>query len=619
MAIMYPASLPETAEISYAERIIYSALKKNLSDKYSIYHSFQWTEDKNIPRELDFIVVNPDKGFIVLEIKGGTISIESDTWYTNNEKGKYKIKNPFSQARNGMYFLLDHFRHVSKENFSGMANYAVCFPQTSYDASYIHPQMNKNNVLFNQHIDTIAEWIEELFVFPSYKANQFSSSHIPIFCNMLKPTLHMHLSIRAAMETQKEEISRLDFFQDYLLDILEDKNRAAFQGTAGTGKTWIAIKKAMRLAREGKKCLFLCYNKYLRQQIAEIIDSIQGDTEKNKPHIYTFHGYANHLLREYLFFLTRQDDKQETIFLEISRRLYPDRKIDKPYDLIGLLSGQESIAEPWEIIKEYQELDSRLYKVLESLLEENEEGYFDFNTPMALLTILDDPSYQAEKYDAIIIDEAQDFKKTWCDCLLKLMQSKRNRIVYIFYDDNQNIFAKKGQLPVIELINNYNVNPYLYKLRKNIRNTQAIHDYAISRTDLGKTAESIDIRGLEPKVIYVKTEREAREETGRLLTELIEQEKIANKNIIVLTDTSVKDSAFREEKQVGPFKLTESGKGDSGKYVRLRSVRRFKGLESDAVILVLHPETKKLEKRNELLYVAITRARFLLYIIEIEE
>jgi len=66
------------------------------------------------------------------------------------------------------------------------------------------------------------------------------------------------------------------------------------------------------------------------------------------------------------------------------------------------------------------------------------------------------------------------------------------------------------------------------------------------------------------------------------------------------------------------FLLTNSGKGTTRKYIRLRSIRRFKGLEADIVILVIHPDgEQEAENRNELLYVGYTRAKFLLYVVRI--
>ena len=46
-----------------------------------------------------------------------------------------------------------------------------------------------------------------------------------------------------AMRRQQEELESVGRFQDYLLNLFDDKSRVGFQGAAGTGKTWLAIKK----------------------------------------------------------------------------------------------------------------------------------------------------------------------------------------------------------------------------------------------------------------------------------------------------------------------------------------------------------------------------------------
>ena len=53
-----------------------------------------------------------------------------------------------------------------------------------------------------------------------------------------------------------DSIERLTKEQNSLLDYLEEQRVAAIQGAAGTGKTWLAVEKAQKLAGSGK-VLFL--------------------------------------------------------------------------------------------------------------------------------------------------------------------------------------------------------------------------------------------------------------------------------------------------------------------------------------------------------------------------
>ena len=70
------------------------------------------------------------------------------------------------------------------------------------------------------------------------------------------------------------------------------------------------------------------------------------------------------------------------------------------------------------------------------------------------------------------------------------------------------------------------------------------------------------------------------------------------------------------------FTLVSTGEGKRGKSVRFRTIHQFKGLESDVVILLLHKRPDDLEERerylsDELLYVGFTRAKHLLYVVNV--
>ena len=65
------------------------------------------------------------------------------------------------------------------------------------------------------------------------------------------------------IEEQEEALFRMTEEQERLLDFLGDNDRAMIRGVAGSGKTKLAMASAQRFADEGKKVLFLCFNRML--------------------------------------------------------------------------------------------------------------------------------------------------------------------------------------------------------------------------------------------------------------------------------------------------------------------------------------------------------------------
>jgi hypothetical protein len=128
------------------ERDVARSLVQGLHDGCLVYHSYPWLrpqrneigEEHLREGEADFVVVHPDCGLLVLEVKGGEVLYDSSShrWYRRAEKGALKeIKDPFRQAQHNMRELI---RQIVERSFSGSKDppfpfgYAVVFPDCEY-------------------------------------------------------------------------------------------------------------------------------------------------------------------------------------------------------------------------------------------------------------------------------------------------------------------------------------------------------------------------------------------------------------------------------------------------------------------------------------------------------
>ena len=75
------------------------------------------------------------------------------------------------------------------------------------------------------------------------------------------------------------------------------------------------------------------------------------------------------------------------------------------------------------------------------------------------------------KFDAVIIDEGQDFRKEWTEVVLKLFKDGGDGYLYIFFDERQNIYKGELQFPI-------EGEPYV--LYENCRNTQRICELSVT-------------------------------------------------------------------------------------------------------------------------------------------
>ena len=105
--------------VNGGERIIATELVRQLPESCLVYHSYPWLHLTRSdysrkqflqPGETDFIVVDPDHGLLVLEVKGGTIEYDPLThvfFRVHDRGGREQIQNPFEQAARNLYAIRD--------------------------------------------------------------------------------------------------------------------------------------------------------------------------------------------------------------------------------------------------------------------------------------------------------------------------------------------------------------------------------------------------------------------------------------------------------------------------------------------------------------------------------
>ncbi|HXF73999.1 MAG TPA: AAA family ATPase, partial [Actinomycetota bacterium] len=170
------------------------------------------------------------------------------------------------------------------------------------------------------------------------------------------------------------EILRLSEEQFRLLDMLAGNRRVAVAGPAGSGKTLLAAEKARRLAAQGFRVLFTCYNRPLAEYLRKALADAPGvDVE-------TFHGLALKLAEE------------------AGVEVHGDRK---------------------------------------------DPGFWDRGVPQAFERAVE---RLGPRYDALVVDEAQDFAGDWWTPLMLLLHDPDRGVLYTFSDDNQAIY-RRPELP----------------------------------------------------------------------------------------------------------------------------------------------------------------------------
>ena len=545
MAIMHPIDI-ENYTYTQTEKEMYNALKTQLPDKYQVFYSVRWfetnEENKRVDSESDFIVFDPSFGFITIEVKGGTgIEVDGNNWilyenYGDGNDGKRELKcSPYEQAEKSMRHFHKYFEEEFNQRFNGVYGFAVAFPRYAIDNQLSQDGPLDITIDVND-MPNLRDKINKIFHYWKNKKNiniPFSAEQRSRFINVINKRISLSAAAGSLIPIKEKEFSKIDFVQETILDCLRNYKQVQIVGGAGTGKTFIGIKKAIRDCLDDKKVLFVCCNKELSKFIKnKISDNYNIDT---------------------------------CTYEELMLRLLGEKYLQSPI---------------------------------------NENGN------RACFDMLEDISYD-DKYDSIIVDEAQDFDVDMGLSIRSLLRDDVNSNLYVFYDKNQNIF----ELPYE---NAFAISAPPYVLRYNIRNTGCIYRCAVDRTNLGTDTIANNIVGVEPEVQNYNKVNNTIKSLTNIVNRLVQKEYVNTKSIIIVSDVAFENSVLSNEKKIGAYDIVfDSFNEINENQICFKTVEEFKGLEADIVIYLMHDyeniPASSVNNRKE--YVAITRARYYLYIL----
>ena len=166
MAVFIPSVKPEDFNNSYGEMKVYEALR-SLNDKYTVFYSLSWVgvNEKRTIGEADFVILHPEKGVMVIEVKSGEIEYKNGDWIqTNTRSGVSKRIDPFVQARKSQFELLDRLMKGIRAFRLPMMCYCVWFTSVNIsDKAELPPESPREITLDINSLDNVEKAINTAF------------------------------------------------------------------------------------------------------------------------------------------------------------------------------------------------------------------------------------------------------------------------------------------------------------------------------------------------------------------------------------------------------------------------------------------------------------------------
>ena len=268
---------------SIAEQAIWGALQKHMPLGWYGWHSLRIRDPHGYEGEGDFILAHPERGFLVLEVKGGQVEQRDGRWFQNGEP---MPKAPLEQGTGFAKKLSLRLRDVDCSAPAYGA--AVCFPDT-----YVGAQPSQDNldglVIGKGELPYLTDALPPLLTRALPEGRPARGHWIDAIHRFWGETWIPSLALGTRAKEATDQRLGLDQTQVEVLDGLLENDRALVQGGAGSGKTLIAAEAARRLAAAGQKVLLLCFTVPLQKWLSTRLDGTGVD-------VVTVSGLAKRLV-----------------------------------------------------------------------------------------------------------------------------------------------------------------------------------------------------------------------------------------------------------------------------------------------------------------------------------
>ena len=325
MALLLPADF-ELSSLQPSEQRVVRAFVDGLDDSWVVVPSVPVTVDRN-DHEIDVVLASPTRGVVLVEVKGGLVSMRGGEWFQYNRQ----LKSPVEQVKAAKHALVARLKSIHIELRDLFMVHAVALP----DIAEVPPEG------FGPGVPADIVFAKPQLEFPADAVANLHREHAPVpperfatFVRSLRPDVELEGHDGAVLRAVRRHLD--EGATTHLANVvgLDRNRRVLVTGGAGTGKTMLVQRWALRAVERGERTLVVCFNKPIAEQLQRSL----GDLDVM---VGTYHDVAVRLLSPHGFAIGERPTPEYWRDVPTDAMAFHAERIGTPFDTVIVDEGQD--------------------------------------------------------------------------------------------------------------------------------------------------------------------------------------------------------------------------------------------------------------------------------------
>lgn len=262
-------TVTETPRLNSSERSTWQTLVAQLEPNDLLVPG-QRVTDHLKDHEVDFVVGIEGAGIVCLEVKGGDVWHDGERWW-QKRGGRDKKIHPVRQAREACYALRDYVEKDPRWTQERQRwDHVVVLPHTELPADFDLPDCPRWKVIDRTDLPHLVDRLREILVRQEQDRPLLTRDGVKQLATALSGRGLPQRDVVARALANNDAADALTEHQAVILDAIRLLNRVEVRGGAGSGKTFLAMEQARRLAQRGQRVALVCYSHGLASYLERI-------------------------------------------------------------------------------------------------------------------------------------------------------------------------------------------------------------------------------------------------------------------------------------------------------------------------------------------------------------